>query len=91
MSKPFYVAVFCEEAFADGYAHASLAEADAFASGVAIGAEYYGAGYCCAYVLPREQTELLKEEDTVQSELAMQAYAAEMERQRVAEKLDGDE
>ncbi len=92
MSKPYIVAIFADCEFISIEPHAVEECADAYADGVLRGNGLVRQSYppsVRAYVLPRD-TEDMREEGE-EFDRAMEAYAAEMDQQRLAEMLDGDE
>ena len=69
----FKVLVFAEREFSDSYTKQTYEEARAFASGVSVGGSLYGAGSCCAYVLPNDKDEMEEWEDADEVARAMSA------------------
>lgn len=75
-TKKTYSAVFAEGEFESIEEHNSLDEAFAFSRGLARGARLYGAGSCCAYILPTDEAEMVKDESPGAAAQAIEAYAA---------------
>ncbi len=76
------IVVFTEGSFEKTFTRPTLAEARAFADGVGVGASYYGAGSCHAYVLPEDSGEMAesaasKYSDLMHEEVAIALAAAE--------------
>jgi hypothetical protein len=87
MNKTYFVAIFTDSEFAGLEPHQTEECADAYAEGVKRGADEYN-GECHTYVLPRDIADMRSDGDDDEFVRAMAAYAAEVERHRVAEERD---
>jgi len=88
MIKPYVVAIFTEGEFAGAEPHQTEECADSYAEGVRRGADEYGAGSCSTYVLPRDTADMRHDQEALEFNAAMTAYADRMEHQRVAAEHD---
>jgi len=89
------IVVFTEGDFEDVFTRSTLAEAHAFAEGIAEGAGYYGAGSCKAFVLPDDEGALWAEAKDHESDIdaeqlnkALVAAAEALENARLASEHD---